>query len=522
MASRFERLLLLLLAPLSLLLLLHTEVAVASTAGTISGTMTTEEELLHLQDEQSLANLLAGNSMATEQWTAAAVEGVNKRVQDLILDYRRQDNSTRTDAATDIYNSVHIHNAIEKLQNLRGVLTEESLRDQIKKKQVELILHQTLLKEEFRTYDMLRSEINAQQKLFPSIYQSVVAIRPQRNQLRNDYNTYMDAIQNGSANAQRVRNATFAAIAEFDVLRNRTETEKLQIRNKFAPLMEQFEAARDSKFRRALEVNRLLEMVGYTEKMNELYGPPQSSPASDARFIVSSFSTRKFRNGMTVEKDMKEDATDGYFWQTGGNRTFDGFGFFKIINKETGHVTNVPLQAMNQADGKTAVDTFIHGGASWRIKHGWIDSGLYRIEIRQRSGYWQPFDFVMSGDYVIEGDTHSIQQGISTNQIRNKRSNWDYNVATGYIIDGKNSRPLVTQTIVPMEAFKSLASMVSSVTYDYKRVKNSDRIHMRGLASDLAVGVTVYIEWGTASAQSVAQWINNDLREIEGGELFLT
>ena len=130
-----------------------------------------------------------------------------------------------------------------------------------------------------------------------------------------------------------------------------------------------------------------------------------------------------------------------YLWSDWANDVFDGWGTWYIYDDLDKTAAHIQFANVNGADGtiyeETASNSIYHG-KDWRIRHGWVDQGIFRLDINCDDpnfifsvGHWgnmgsdgsnQQFNFKSPGN-VLAGSTNRTlhyltnQQTSSSNEI---------------------------------------------------------------------------------------------------------
>ena len=76
-----------------------------------------------------------------------------------------------------------------------------------------------------------------------------------------------------------------------------------------------------------------------------------------------------------------------YYWSDWSNDVFDGWGDFYIYD-QTGASNYITFATMNQADGSFYNETQTHGLKTYKVRHGWVSTGVFKLDITCTDPTW--------------------------------------------------------------------------------------------------------------------------------------
>ena len=164
------------------------------------------------------------------------------------------------------------------------------------------------------------------------------------------------------------------------------------------------------------------------------------NPANAQKYIMSLNRTSSFTSGgggtaISVNKDMNASGNrqipasvfpsgnattpsgTRYYWADWSNDVFDWWGDFYIYD-QTGATNYITFGTMNGSDGTFYDETQTHGLKSYKIRHGWVTQGVFKMDITCTDPTW---GFTV-GHYGNMGSDSSTTGGTNT------ASNYGFNL----------------------------------------------------------------------------------------------
>ena len=71
----------------------------------------------------------------------------------------------------------------------------------------------------------------------------------------------------------------------------------------------------------------------------------------------------------------------GFFWNDWTNDIFDSWGYWYIYNPASGNASYIQFGTLNGSDGTVYTETQTHHSKTFTIKHGWVASGIFKLDI---------------------------------------------------------------------------------------------------------------------------------------------
>jgi hypothetical protein len=209
----------------------------------------------------------------------------------------------------------------------------------------------------------------------------------------------------------------------------------------------------------------------------------------------------------------------GFFWNDWTNDIFDSWGYWYIYNPASGNASYIQFGTLNGSDGTVYTETQTHHSKTFTIKHGWVASGIFKLDIECDD---PTFQFAI-GSYGNMGSDST-----TFNEDRQYTASWG---TLNYNFNGDHPTTAtdpIFSFFIPKETVFNEGITLSGNNFTSNwttLVVDNDK--MGHFSSTLKLGaILYYVKAGNTSFPqanlSMAEWVANDIAVTGGGsqELF--
>ena len=230
-------------------------------------------------------------------------------------------------------------------------------------------------------------------------------------------------------------------------------------------------------------------------------------------------------NTQTVTKDMLENSArtipagsnpssgqltpsgTRYAWDDWNGDYFDNWGDFYIYNPTSGTASYIGFATLNGADGVVHSETQGHHNKVFKIKHGWVAQGIFKLDVQCSD---ETFQFAIGAHGNLGSDSSTLHVD------RQYSAPWG-NLNYLYTSEGGNNEYFYVHIIPKLMSFNSGITINSS---NFTANLNTDTYSASGGAVDwlvmwtdtLTLGATMYfVKGANATTGSMYDWVANDI-----------
>lgn len=231
-------------------------------------------------------------------------------------------------------------------------------------------------------------------------------------------------------------------------------------------------------------------------KSNNNFSGSGQSVSKDMAYTGS----RQIPYGYNPSSSSLSPSGNRFYWNDWSSDVFDGWGDWNIYNPATNTSTYLEFTYINQADGSLSTEYRTIHSRNWKITHGFVAQGVYKIEFVCLSDATFTFWFSHWGNMGSDGSTLN--------------SNYTYSASWGTLFwnynrqSGSSTEVFSTYCIPRVLATNQLGSWNSSIFYS--GISGSDNLAI--WVGPLTHGATFYYAKSSNLASSVA----NDIIKTTG------